>query len=237
MILILEDDREIGESLKEILVNKGYEAVTVTDVADFYRTWDSKNNTVLKREVETECSEVELFILDVKLPDGSGFDVCKYIRKSNNTPVIFLTSYDDEESVVKGLDIGGDDYITKPFKTAELLSRIAANIRRSKFNVGSSYSKGDLEIHFDQYKVVKNGKELNISTKEFEIIKLLIENKGKVVRRESIFQRIWDEQGNFVEYNTLTVAISRIKAKLGTYTEGQKQYIETIRNVGYRWLD
>jgi DNA-binding response OmpR family regulator len=225
MILILEDDIDINESLREILENNGYEVATSRTVAEFKQVWKENN------------LKVRLFLLDVKLPDGNGFDVCQMIRQECSTPVIFLTSYDDEESVVKGLNIGGDDYISKPFKMSVLLSRIAANIRRFNLSTGSAYQKGDIQIDFEKYKIVKNGQELNVSTQEFEIIKLLIENKGRVVRREFLYEQIWDNQGNFVEYNTLTVAMSRIKAKLGTYGEENKPYIETLRNVGYRWID
>ena len=136
-----------------------------------------------------------------------------------------------------GLDIGADDYITKPFYTKELLSRISANLRRSKFNAGNIYKKGDIVVDFDRYKISRQGDGLNISTNEFDIVRILIENKGRVVRRDAIYEKIWDIHGNFVEYNTLTVAMSRIKAKLGTYGEKHQQYIETIRNVGYRWID
>ena len=225
MIYILEDDDEINESLQEILEVRGYRTVTAKNVNGFNNTW---------REY---IDVVKLYLLDIKLPDGSGFDVCRTIRQYSDTPIIFLTSCDDEESIVKGLDNGADDYITKPFKVAELLSRIAANIRRSQLNVGEVYRKGDIEVCFDKYKILKQGIDINVSPQEFEIVKMLIENKGKVVRRERIYEKIWDEHGNFVEYNTLTVAMSRIKAKLGTDIGTNKQYIETIRNVGYRWLD
>ena len=225
MIYILEDDDEINESLQEILEVRGYRTVTAKNVNGFNNTW---------REY---IDVVKLYLLDIKLPDGSGFDVCRTIRQYSDTPIIFLTSCDDEESIVKGLDNGADDYITKPFKVAELLSRIAANIRRSQLNVGEVYRKGDIEVCFDKYKILKQGIDINVSPQEFEIVKMLIENKGKVVRRERLYEKIWDEHGNFVEYNTLTVAMSRIKAKLGTDIGTNKQYIETIRNVGYRWLD
>lgn len=223
MVLILEDDADINESLKEILEKNGHETAAARNVAEFEKLWKENLN------------KIRLFLLDVKLPDGSGFDVCQKIRRECSTPVIFLTSYDDEESIVKGLNIGGDDYVSKPFRVSELLSRIAANIRRFDISVGSVYRKGDISIDFDRYKIEKNGHELNISTQEFEIVKILIENKGRVVRRDYLYEQIWDNQGNFVEYNTLTVAMSRIKAKLGTY-DG-KAYIETLRNVGYRWID
>ena len=225
MIYILEDDTEINESLQEILEARGYRTITAKDINGFNTTW------------KNYIDAVKLYLLDIKLPDGNGFDVCRTIRQYSDTPIIFLTSCDDEESIVKRLDNGADDYITKPFKIAELLSRIAANIRRSQLNVGEIYKKGDIEVCFDKYKILKQGIDINVSPQEFEIVKMLIENKGKVVRRESIYEKIWDEHGNFVEYNTLTVAMSRIKAKLGTDAGTNKQYIETIRNVGYRWLD
>lgn len=223
MIAIVEDEKELQDSLKALLESKGYDTVTAA--------------SCLQAEDIMGDHQVDMYLLDVKLPDGSGFDICRNIRKTSEVPVIFLTSCDDEESIVTGLDIGGDDYITKPFHTAELMSRISANLRRSKFNAGNIYRKGDICVDFDRYKITKCGEELNISSNEFAIVHMLIENKGKVVRRDSIFEQIWDIHGNFVEYNTLTVAMSRIKAKLGTYGAEHSQYIETIRNVGYRWID
>ena len=206
MIVVVEDEKELCESFKMLLTEKGYEIVTARscDEADKY----------------IGNPQIDMFLLDVKLPDGSGFDICRKIRKSSEVPVI-----------------GADDYITKPFYTKELLSRISANLRRSMFNAGNIYKKGDIVVDFDRYKISCQGDELNISTNEFDIVRILIENKGKVVRRDAIYEKIWDIHGNFVEYNTLTVAMSRIKAKLGTYGEKHQQYIETIRNVGYRWID
>ena len=217
MIAVVEDEKELCESLKMLLTEKGYEIVTARscDEADKY----------------IGNPQIDMFLLDVKLPDGSGFDICRKIRKSSEVPVIFLTSCDNEEEIVMGLDI------TKPFYTKELLSRISANLRRSKFNADNIYKKGDIVVDFGRYKISRCGEELNISTNEFDIVRILIENKGRVVRRDAIYEKIWDIHGNFVEYNTLTVAMSRIKAKLGTYGEKHQQYIETIRNVGYRWID
>lgn len=224
MIAVVEDEKELCESLKMLLTEKGYEIVTAGSCGEVDKYIGNP--------------QIDMFLLDVKLPDGSGFDICRKIRKSSEeVPVIFLTSCDNEEEIVTGLDIGADDYITKPFYTKELLSRISANLRRSKFNVGNIYKKGDIAVDFDRYKISRQGEELNISTNEFDIVKMLIENKGRVVRRDAIYEKIWDIHGNFVEYNTLTVAMSRIKAKFGTYGEKHQQYIETIRNVGYRWID
>ena len=223
VINILEDDEVIRGQLSQLLRDKGYEVIENADISSFNKI--DRENT-------------DLYLLDVYLPDGDGFSVCEKLRSEGCvTPVIFLTSCDDEDSITKGLDIGGDDYITKPFRVSELLSRISANLRRSMFNAGNIYKKGDIVVDFDRYKISRCGEELNVSTNEFDIVRILIENKGKVVRREVIYEKIWDIHGNFVEYNTLTVAMSRIKAKLGTYGEKHQQYIETIRNVGYRWID
>mgnify|MGYP005940200501 CR=1 FL=1 len=223
LILILEDDEVIRGQLARMLKDKGHNVEEAADVKEF----DSKPH-----------DNISLFLLDVYLPDGDGFSVCEKLRKNGNmAPVIFLTSCDDEESITKGLDIGGDDYITKPFHNAELLSRINSNLRRSARFKENSYSVGDIKVLFDKYKILKNDVELGITPTEFNIIKILIQNKGCVVKREVIYDRIWDMHGNYVEYNTLTVAVSRIKAKLGTYGEKHQAYIETIRNVGYRWID
>ena len=220
-IMLVEDDRELGETIKSLLTLKGYDVTLIGSVKEY-----NKHTEVY-----------DMYLLDVKLPDGDGFQICEKIRHNLDAPIIFITSCDDEESIVKGLDIGGDDYVTKPFHNAVLLSRISANLRRSMFNAGNIYKKGDIVVDFDRYKISRCGEELNVSTNEFDIVRILIENKGKVVRREVIYEKIWDIHGNFVEYNTLTVAMSRIKAKLGTYGEKHQQYIETIRNVGYRWID
>ncbi len=184
-IILVEDDEQIRKSLTELLTYKGYTVTAVEGVQKFYES--------IKK------TTYDAYLLDVILPDGSGYDICENIRDKTEAPIIFITSSDDEESVVKGLDIGGDDYITK--------------------------------------QILKNDVELGITPTEFNIIKILIQNKGCVVKREVIYDRIWDMHGNYVEYNTLTVAVSRIKAKLGTYGEKHQAYIETIRNVGYRWID
>ena len=222
VINILEDDEVIRGKLSQLLRDKGYEVIESADISGFNKI--DRENT-------------DLYLLDVYLPDGDGFSVCEKLRSEGCvTPVIFLTSCDDEDSITKGLDIGGDDYITKPFRVSELLSRISANLRRRDMNSGDVYNKGSLSVHFDQYKLYRDGKELKLSSNEWDIIKILIENKGRVVRRDVFFDRLWDMHGNYVEYNTLTVTMSRLKAKLGTFSDEHIPYIETIRNVGYRWI-
>ena len=205
-IMIVEDDRELRETLKELLILKNYDVITSGSVKEF----------------DEHTDIYDMYLLDVKLPDGDGFDICERIRHNSDAPIIFITSCDDEESIIKGLDMGGDDYVTKPFHNAVLLSRISANLRRRDMNSGDVYNKGSLSVHFDQYKLYRDGKELKLSSNEWDIIKILIENKGRVVRRDVFFDRLWDMHGNYVEYNTLTVTMSRLKAKLGGFIYDRK---------------
>ena len=224
-ILIVEDDININNLLCEVLRKAGYTCE------------QAFSGTEAKLLLNIKEKAYTLVLLDLMLPGASGEEVLKEIRKHGRLPVIVLTAKDSIDDKIGVLTDGADDYITKPFYTKELLSRISANLRRSMFNAGNIYKKGDIVVDFDRYKISRCGEELNVSTNEFDIVRILIENKGKVVRREVIYEKIWDIHGNFVEYNTLTVAMSRIKAKLGTYGEKHQQYIETIRNVGYRWID
>lgn len=229
IIAVLEDDYEIMSGIKELLEMKHFQVKTARTVAEF-------------QNMET----ADLYLLDVILPDGDGFQVCRQIRQNSDAPVIFITSCDDQESVVKGLDIGGDDYITKPFYTGELLSTIQANLRRiektrmmedeqsKSINV---YEKGELTVDLSQHKVFRNEQEISLTSTEFELMRILISNKGMLMKREVLLQKIWDNSGNFVENNTLNVVMSRLKSKLGTYGMERQSYIETIRNVGYRWRE
>lgn len=235
-IMVLEDDYEILTGIKELLEMKHYEVITARSVAEFK-----------KKEA------ANLYLLDITLPDGDGFEVCRQIRQISDVPVLFITSCDDQDSIVKGLDIGGDDYITKPFYTGELLSRIQANLRRSaratktgeiedetqKVECASQhiYQKEELLIYLDEYKVFRNHTEINLTSTEFQLLNIFVTNKGILLKREVLLDKIWDNSGNYVENNTLTVAMSRLKSKLGTYGTGHESYIETIRNVGYRWRE
>ena len=175
------------------------------------------------------------------LPDGDGFSVCEKLRKNGNmAPVIFLTSCDDEESITKGLDIGGDDYITKPFRMSELMSRISANLRRQAMldtRNSKLYTLGTLSINFNTLEVKKAGKDIQLSPTEFALLEILVYNRGLIVKRNIFFEKLWDRTGTFVEDNTLTVTISRLKNKIGRIDGSDEAYIDTIRGVGYRWRE
>lgn len=229
LILILEDDNVIRNQLSQMLRDKGHNCLEAEDVKQF--------NKIIR-------DDIELFLLDVYLPDGDGFAVCEKLRKDGYVaPVIFLTSCDDEESISKGLDIGGDDYITKPFRISELMSRISANLRRqTMINTGNSknprlYTLGSLTINFSTLEVKKSGKEIPLSPTEFAVLEILVYNRGLIVKRNMFFEKLWDRTGTYVEDNTLTVTISRLKSKLGKMDGMDVGYIDTIRGVGYRWRE
>lgn len=226
LILILEDDEVIRGQLARMLKDKGHNVEEAADVKEF----DSKPH-----------DNISLFLLDVYLPDGDGFSVCEKLRKNGNmAPVIFLTSCDDEESITKGLDIGGDDYITKPFRMSELMSRISANLRRQAMldtRNSKLYTLGTLSINFNTLEVKKAGKDIQLSPTEFALLEILVYNRGLIVKRNMFFEKLWDRTGTFVEDNTLTVTISRLKNKLGRMDGSDEAYIDTIRGVGYRWRE
>ncbi len=170
----------------------------------------------------------DIAILDVNLPDGNGFDLCRLIKEDLKIPVIFLTAKDTENDVVKGFDVGGDDYIIKPFRNKELISRMNNALKKS----GKDQRKlriGDVELSADESRVYVKGEELSLSPLEFKILLTLCQNAGHTLTREVLLERIWDAAGNFVEDNTLTVYIRRIRGKLG-----DSDIIQTIKGVGYR---
>lgn len=214
-ILLVEDDSFLRDGLCEMLGKEGYTVVSVSTVADACRSFDDS---------------VNLIILDVMLPDGNGFDFCENIRgKGWGVPILFLTACDDEIQIVRGLDAGGDDYVTKPFKLLEFMSRVRALLRR---NMASSVVKSsDLVIDMGNMTVRKNDEIIFVTKTEFQILSMLIRNNGIIVTRGVLLKSIWDDNGDFIDDNTLSVHISRLREKIGT------AHIKTIRGVGYRWED
>ena len=172
----------------------------------------------------------DLVLLDVSLPDGNGFDICKYIKERKNTPVIFLTAKDEEKDVVQGFDLGADDYIIKPFRNRELISRIN-NVLRRKENLNNYLVSGNIKIDTDNCKVYKDEEEVVLTKLEYKILVNLFMNKNRLITREEILNDIWDIAGNFVNDNTLTVYIKRIREKIG---DKDAKIIETVRGLGYR---
>lgn len=226
-ILLLEDDLNLIEGLKYSLGKNGY-------IVECYRTV----NDVF--EHMHYINEYRLLLLDVTLPDGTGFEVCKKVRQQNSQiPIIFLTASDQEMDVIRGLDSGGDDYITKPFKLGELFSRIRAILRRSGIPNESKKNNlecGDILIDFYRSRVFLNGNLLDLTYIEYKLLGLLVRNANCVVTRDMILNELWDASGNYVDDNTLSVYIRRIRQKVENDPSHPKHLI-TVRGFGYQWKE
>ncbi|MFQ6791280.1 MAG: response regulator transcription factor [Thomasclavelia sp.] len=216
-ILLIEDDKMILSSLTEALQLKNYTVF--------------QSKSVKEAKAVLEKQEIVLIILDINLPDGNGITLCKELRAKYSIPIIFLTAYNDEETIVAGLNAGGDDYICKPFSIKELYARINCILRR--ISDDKIIISGDLQIDLLNYKVYKNNQEIILSAIGYQILFLLVSAKGRVITRNQLLDFIESKTGNFIEDNTLSVHIKRLREKLGVY-QG-KAYIETIRGIGYRW--
>lgn len=223
-ILLLEDDISLVDGLQYALEKNGYSL-------DITRTIGEAKNAL-------SVNQYALLLLDVTLPDGTGFDLCQQIRKSGNTvPIIFLTAADEEVHVIRGLDSGGDDYITKPFKLGELCSRIKALLRRSgiaKSQDSSILSCGDIIIDLLSSRVMLKGNPLELTGAEYKLLCLFLRNANLVVTRNRILQELWDSGGSFVDDNTLSVYIRRLREKIEPDPSSPK-YLVTVRGFGYRW--
>lgn len=218
-IFLLEDDDAIGIGLTYSLENEGYKvtlAKTVKSAMDII-----------------EKDEFALYILDLTLPDGSGYDVCKRIKQIGDFPIIFLTAFDDEVNVVMGFDYGADDYIAKPFRVKELLVRIKSVLRRyNKESLDGIVKIKDLIINTNEAKVYKGNEEIVLTAMEYRLLLILLNNRGSVLSRNQLLENIWDIEGDFVEDNTLTVYIKRLRDKIEE-DPTKPVYIKTIRGLGY----
>lgn len=226
-ILVVEDDPQLQLGLRELLSNKEYEVVLAGDILSAER---------IRRNCLDSGKSFDLYLLDVMLRGQSGFELCRIIRETEDTPIIFLTALDDEEHVVEGLNIGGDDYITKPFRGGELLARISAHIRRHTGELPKDegfLKSGDILYCLGEERVFLKGQEIMLRKVEQELLKYFLESSGRLLRREQILEYIWDQSGEYVEDNTLSVQLSRLRKRIGKYKN--QDYIETVRGIGYRW--
>ena len=221
-ILLLEDDLSLINGLSFALRKQGYGLEVARTI----------------KEVDTVWAEgkYDLLILDVSLPDGSGFEICEKVRQTSKVPIIFLTASDEEVNIIMGLDMGGDDYITKPFKLGVLLSRINALLRRA-----GDFSRTDTEIQSNglkailtQGKVYKNGELLDLTAGEYKLLCLFMQNPGTVLSKEQILENLWDNEGNYIDNNTLNVYIRRLRTKVEN-NPSDPQMILTVRRMGYKW--
>lgn len=212
-LLIIEDDAFLRDGLLELLERENYKPYCVSNAREAME--ELRNKTF------------DLIILDVMLPDCDGFALCTRWRQQGlSVPILFLTACDDEVQIVRGLDSGGDDYITKPFRLHELLSRIRALLRRTQT---TAYSHNGLIIDTVKMNVILNGAPVFVTPTEFQLLSALIRNPGRIMTRKILLQVVWDDAGVYIEDNTLSVHISRLREKIGGVR------IKTVRGVGYSW--
>lgn len=221
-ILLLEDDLSLVNGLTFAFHKHGFELDVARTIIEANAFWaDGKYN---------------LLVLDVTLPDGTGFEFCEKVRQVSKVPIIFLTASDEEMNIIMGLDIGGDDYITKPFKLGVLMSRINALLRRTK-----NFSPANTELFSNGIRVLllngqvyKNDELLDLTAAEYKLLCLFMQNPNVVLSKERILDKLWDGEGNFVDSNTLTVYIRRLRIKIED-DPGEPQMLLTVRRMGYKW--
>lgn len=217
-ILLVEDDQNISEGLKYYLEKEGYQI------------------TIAKGKQDTLAiianTKYKLVLLDITLKDSNGYELFNEIKKVQNVPIIFLTALDDEINVIKGFELGADDYITKPFRVSELLLRIKAVLRRCNEYL-EEIIINDLKIDLNKAKVYKSNKLVDLTALEYKLLVILTNNLGKVLTRNAILESIWDSAGEYVNDNTLTVYIKRLREKIEDDIENPK-LIHTIRGIGYK---
>lgn len=211
-ILLVEDSNMVAKGLIYSLEQNGYSVIHKTNKKDTIAFLENQN--------------VNLVILDISLPDGNGFEIYENIVKIKNIPTIFLTAKDEEDDIVKGLESGADDYMTKPFSTRELVARINKILAKGKNNLVITVK--DIKFDFNKMVVYKNDNEISLSSLELKILHLLFSNLNKVVTRENIIDKIWEWTGNDVNSNTVTVYLKRIREKLSS------DIICTVKGIGYR---
>lgn len=213
-ILLIEDDDTISFGIRCALEKKGFEVTCCQGVEEGRRMF---------------TKEFRLVLLDLTLPDGSGYELCRWIKQQCGIPVIFLTVRDDVKDVTKGLDLGADDYVTKPFHISVLLSRIGAVLRRVPEDNVNCLVCQDIRLDKEKMQVTDKGENVELTALEYRLLLVLMENKGRTLPREVILEKLWDSEGNFVNDNTLTVTVKRLREKLG-----HTKQIVTVRGIGYR---
>lgn len=221
-ILLLEDDIALIDGLQYALHKEGYEVETARRVSEAAKLPENS---------------YDLLLLDVALPDGTGYEVCESLRKSGNlVPVIFLTAADDEMSIVRGFDSGGDDYVTKPFGLSELCARINALLRRTgSINKNDRrLVSGDIAIDLEKSLATREGRALELTRAEYRLLCLLIRNAGIIVTRNKILEELWDSGGSFVDDNTVSVYVRRLREKIEK-DPAKPERLMTVRGFGYRW--
>ena len=217
-VFVVEDDEIIQDSLRYSLVQAGYAVTTAGSVQEAL-------------DCLARGAPFDLCLLDIRLPDGSGFQVCDAIRANSSVPILFLTACDDEVNTVRDLETGGDDYIAKPFRVRELLARMGAVLRRStpgQTGATAPVMVGANQVDLQKGKVYRGGQEVVLTAMEYKLLLVFLRNRGQLLSRGQILNQLWDAAGDYVNDNTLTVYVKRLREKLG---DG---IIQTVRGIGYR---
>lgn len=225
-LLLLEDDISLVDGLTYSLKKNGFEIEVARTIRE-------------AEELFAKGGGFDLLLFDVTLPDGNGFTLCEKLRAGGaQIPIIFLTASDEETSVIRGLDCGGDDYITKPFKLGELCSRIRALLRRAGMqNTGEGILRsGDVVVDLTESRVFLGEKAVEFTGAEYRLLCLLLKNSGRVLTRGMILDKLWDGAGNFVDDNTLSVYVRRLREKLEK-NPSQPEHLKTVRGFGYQWKE
>ena len=221
VILLVEDDYALAMGTEYALQSEGYRVILAGTIEEARKNLDKT---------------VDLILLDVMLPDGNGYDFCREVRQQNwEIPIIFLTAVSEEVNIVQGLDLGADDYIAKPYRVKELLSRIGAHLRRAGLHKTEmqqrTFSFGKHVFYVDDFRLLKEGAVVECTPSELRLLKELIQNEGQILSRNQLLERIYDVDGLFIDDNTLSVYMKRLRSKLGE----DAIWIETVRGMGYRF--
>ena len=221
-ILLLEDDLSLINGLSFAFRKQGFELAVVRTLKEANELWGE--------------GKYDLLVLDVSLPDGTGYEFCKKVRQVSKVPIIFLIASDEEMNIIMGLDIGGDDYITKPFKLGVLVSRINALLRRAKgFNsTDTELQSNGIKVLMLQGQVFKNEKLIDLTAAEYKLLCLFMKNPNVVLTKEQILDKLWDCEGNYIDSSTLTVYMRRLRMKIED-NPSEPQMLLTVRRMGYKW--
>lgn len=221
-ILLLEDDLSLVGGLSFAFQKQGFETRVARTLREANELW--------------KMGGFDLLVLDVSLPDGSGFDFCKTVREVSQVPILFLTASDEETNIVMGLDLGGDDYLTKPFKLGVLLSRINALLRRAKaFQAADTQLQSNgIQVLLLQGQALKNGIPLNLTAAEYKLLCLFLKNPNVILSKDRILAQLWDCEGNYIDSSALTVYIRRLRMKIED-DPGNPKMLLTVRGMGYKW--
>lgn len=221
-ILLIEDDLSLVNGLTFALKKQGFKLEVARTLKEAENLWTD--------------GKYDLLVLDVTLPDGTGFEFCKKVRRTSKVPIIFLTAADEEMDIIMGLDIGGDDYITKPFKLGVLISRINALLRRTNdFSTeGTMLQSNGIKVFLLQGQAFKNDRLLELTAAEYKLLCLFMRNPNVVLTKDQILDRLWDCNGNYIDSSTLTVYMRRLRIKIED-NPGEPKMLLTVRGMGYKW--